>query len=272
MRAFLVSTWWAVLPFLVSSNEPTHAPLSLTWATGLQLISMLMALVSPPSRRATSRMPFLKAWLACGFLTAARGSARGAEALEQQQTDERLGVADGVDRAGEVAQRPADDLDALVLAGVVSPTASVSARGEEEMDDLVGEADRGAVGLRACSQRAACMPISSASSRWADSSGVSPSWSRRPAGISRLSGSSTASRGWRTSQTCSSSIATIAAAPRGADDLAVGGLAVGVAVGVVGDRDDPAGEDGSRWPMRSKVAVVVALMAARYPRRSSSSA
>src|SRR3954462_14807030 len=35
----------------------------------------------------------------------------------------------------------------------------------------------------------------------------------RPAGSSRLSGSPTGSRGWRTSQMCSSSTATIAAAP-----------------------------------------------------------
>ena len=46
-------------------------------------------------------------------------------------------------------------------------------------------------------------PISSASSRWAACSGGSPSTSRRPAGISSSAGSPTASRGWRTSHTCS---------------------------------------------------------------------
>src|SRR5215207_2851938 len=64
-----------------------------------------------------------------------------------------------------------------------------------------------------CSQVAADLPISSASSRTPHSSGLSPSSSSLPAGSSSRSGSPVASRGWRTSQIRSPSWATIATAP-----------------------------------------------------------
>src|SRR3954447_8995155 len=77
-----------------------------------------------------------------------------------------------------------------------------------------------------CSQCSAALPISSASSRLAVSSGSSPSSSSLPAGISSMSGSSAASRGWRTSHTWLVVDRDDAPRPRVADDLAGRLLAV----------------------------------------------
>ena len=64
-----------------------------------------------------------------------------------------------------------------------------------------------------CSHSEAALPISSASSRLAVSSGSSPSTSSLPAGSSSRSGTPTASRGWRTSQIRSPSWQTTPTAP-----------------------------------------------------------
>ena len=76
---------------------------------------------------------------------------------------------------------------------------------------------------------AAAAPTSSASSRRAASSGSSPSLSRRPAGISRTSGSPTASRGWRTRTSVRVVVGQRADGALVVDDLALDLLAVGVA-------------------------------------------
>ena len=78
----------------------------------------------------------------------------------------------------------------------------------------------------------------------AASSGSSPSTSSLPAGISSRSGTPIASRGWRTSQSCSSSSrTTIADRARVGDQLAVDDLAVLVAERVAPDGDELAVEE-----------------------------
>src|SRR4051794_248095 len=64
------------------------------------------------------------------------GACSAAVDLQPEQRDERLGVARGGDRAVEVVERPADDLDALVLVGV--RRAVRQAGRVEDVDDLVG--------------------------------------------------------------------------------------------------------------------------------------
>src|SRR5262245_269701 len=60
--------------------------------------------------------------------------------LQPQQGDQRLGVPGRIDGAVEVAQRPADELDALVALGL---GVGVAEPGRvEEVDDLVHDADR----------------------------------------------------------------------------------------------------------------------------------
>src|SRR3954447_9603602 len=63
-----------------------------------------------------------------------------AAGLQPQQGDQRLGVAGGGDGAVEVGERPADDLDALVVLGLGVRVAEL--RGVEEVDDLVHDPDR----------------------------------------------------------------------------------------------------------------------------------
>src|SRR3954463_15625556 len=102
-----------------------------------------------------------------------------------------------------------------------------------------------------CSHSSAALPISSASSRLPVSSGSSPSSSSLPAGISSMSGSSAASRGWRARQTGLVAPARLADDPavlvvarddadraRVADDLARRLLAVGEAELALVDGED----------------------------------
>src|SRR5919204_5630539 len=61
--------------------------------------------------------------------------------LQPQEADQRLGVAGGGDRAVEVDQRPANDLDALVVLGLGPRVAEPG--GQEDVHRLVHHTDRG---------------------------------------------------------------------------------------------------------------------------------
>ena len=131
---------------------------------------------------------------------------------QQQQADERLGVAGLLDRGVEVVQRPRDDLDALVLAGVGAARVA-QALGEVDVDGLVGEADRRVVGRQVLPAVGLLADLLGQLAR-----GAWPAGSRPPCRAARRAapgrrGRRSASRGWRTSQTCVSSTATTAAAP-----------------------------------------------------------
>src|SRR5919197_2122550 len=69
-----------------------------------------------------------------------RGTLAGDLGLQPQQPDQRLGVARGGDRPVEVAQRPADDLDALVVLGLGVLVAQAGR--QEDVHGFVHHADR----------------------------------------------------------------------------------------------------------------------------------
>src|SRR5919197_3370950 len=69
-----------------------------------------------------------------------RGTLAGDLGLQPQQPDQRLGVAGSGDRPVEVGQRPADDLDALVVLGLGLLVAQLA--GQEDVNGLVHHADR----------------------------------------------------------------------------------------------------------------------------------
>src|SRR5690348_17973469 len=64
-----------------------------------------------------------------------------AAGLQPEKRDQRLGVSRRIDRAVEVGQRPADDLDALVVLRLGACVAETG--GVEEVDDLVHDPDGG---------------------------------------------------------------------------------------------------------------------------------
>ena len=137
--------------------------------------------------------------------------ARGAQLLcKRQQADERLRVVAVGDRLVEAVQRPAHDLDALVLVGLGLQAASrrpVAAYRWTRSSEKPGAGEELVHRLPAA-RRPCRSPRPARAARSA--SGVLARLVELARRDLEQAGSPAASRGWRTSQTCSSSWATIA--------------------------------------------------------------
>ena len=130
---------------------------------------------------------------------------------QQQQADHRLGVLDLGDQRVQLGERPALDRDPLALDLV--PRARRAGRWRGRRGRLVGEADRRVVGLEVLPLgRGLADLLGQLAPRALERALPRLVELARPAARARP-GCPTASRGWRTSQTCSPSWATIPTDP-----------------------------------------------------------